>query len=117
MRTAFRSEESNVRHVMVSTRVGATADVDPNAGHLGQTVGFECLSDRCGEPSRLRDGKTARVGTRARHNVSGELCAWLGHLEFPESFVELGKLRVNEASENEVLPIRRPDLDVEVAHD
>ena len=102
---------------MLTARVRATRDVHSDTADLGETGVVERSADVGREPAGLRDGEVAGVGARARDHVTGELGAGLGHVELDEAVVERAELVLTKPAEHEVLPVRDPDLGVELALD
>ncbi|CAB4878396.1 unannotated protein [freshwater metagenome] len=105
VRTALRPEQPDIRGVVLAARVGAARDIDPDAADLGETFFLKPFADRLGETPRLCDSDVARVGTRARNDVAGQLRARSGHIDGHEGVVQRAPLRFGESAEHDVLTV------------
>ena len=114
---AFDADEADVGDVVLAAGVRAAGDVDAHATDLGQPRLFERVADVGRQATRLRDREVAGVGTGAGDDVADELGAGFGHADGVEPGEEVGELLLGEATQREVLPVRDPDLGVEVALD
>ena len=115
MGPALDPHEPEVADVVLPARVGAARDVDAHAADVGQAGLLQGGADVVGQAAGLGHGQVAGVGARAGHDVPGQFGAGLVHAQGDETLVERAELVLDQAAEDEVLPVGDPDLDAEAA--